>query len=190
MLLTGGLEVGSLFGIPTPEISDDCLRFDPGTGGFLPTASFSGRRSRRRRCSGWSARAARAGGADGVLILLSFFPLASTRVYDHVADAWTNTADLAVPRGFLNLLNTGGSVVAIGGVSAVDLAGLTGTPTTAIEQSSQALLSWSSPGSMLLPRELGISTLIDGGQRVLTTGRGDNGSGGAVPELTAELFVP
>ena len=39
-------------------------------------------------------------------------------------------------------------------------------------------------------RDLAVSVVVDGGERVLTTGTGDNGSGGLLLDLTAELFIP
>ena len=42
VLLTCGIEVPSTFGVPLPEISSDCRRYDPGTNQLVNAANVSG----------------------------------------------------------------------------------------------------------------------------------------------------
>ena len=174
VLICAGLEVNVIFGIPVPEISNDCRRYDPGTNAFLPTASFTGERIFPGQVALNNGDALVAGGGNGSLLSLTAMGLNTTRVYDHVANVWTNTAPLNVGRGYLNLLNTGTEILAIGGLTVVDLTGFSGPTATAIESAPQSILSWTYEADLQLGRELGLSNLIDGGLRVLTTGSGYN----------------
>lgn len=190
VLITGGLEVGSVFGIPTPELSNDCRIYDPVTNTLSAAAPFSGQRALHTQVVLPDGRVLMNGGFDGNLLLLSFSPLASSRVYNPSTNAWTNVGNMSTARGLHALVNRpGGGVAAIGGVSTLDLLEFQGTAEPSIETSDASLLSWSNVGAMSFPRDYITATPYDGGDRVLLQGRGDNGSPGT-PDLTAEIFYP
>ena len=188
VLITGGLEVTVVFGVPVPNISSDCRRYDPGTDTILSTASFTGQRALHGQVTLNNGDALIAGGGDGSLLTLVAAGLDTTRVYDHQADVWTNTAPLNTARGYLNLVNTGTEIVAIGGLTSVDLTTFTGPTSTAIETTTQSVLSWTPQGDMKVGRELGLSNLCDGGLRILTTGSGHEDFNPF--NDTGEIYIP
>ena len=127
--------------------------------------------------------------AEGSLVpTLSVNPVATCRIYDVSANSWSNVGMLGTARGFPQLLDAGGTVVAIGGLSSVDLTTLGGTPVTAVETTGQTAASWSGAGATILPRPLALSVVIEGGQRILTRGAGDDGT--PAPDVTAEIYIP
>jgi N-acetylneuraminic acid mutarotase len=190
VLVSGGIEVASIFGIPLPSFSSDCRRYNPGTNSFLATAAFSGPRAFHGQVTLSNGNAMIVGGVDGDLILLSFTTLASARVYNAATNSWSNVASLATARVYPTVVDSLGEVMVFGGLATFDVATGSGTPAQSIETASEALGAWTTPTSLLLPRPLVAASPVDGGQRVVITGSGDNGSGGAVPDLTAEIFVP
>lgn len=187
VLITGGLEVAQ-FVIPIPSISNDCRRYDPGTNSWLATASFDGDRALHAQVTLPNGDALIGGGADGNIVFLSLAPIDTTRRYDHVTNTWTNTASLQFARAHPNLLYTGSELVMTGGVSVLDITTLTGVPTQQIEVTDLGVLSWTHAGDMILGRELALSTVIDDGQRILTTARGL--TGGTEKDFTSEIFAP
>lgn len=190
VLVSGGIEVASLFGIPLPAFSNDCRRYNPATNAFLATAAFNGPRAFHGQVTLSNGNALIVGGVDGDLILLSFTTLASARIYNTATNSWSNVASLATPRVYPTVVDSGGEVMVFGGLATFDITTSSGTPAQTIESASESVTAWSSPTSLLLARPLVAATIVDGGQRVLITGSGDNGSGGLVPDLTAEIFIP
>ncbi|MED6335278.1 MAG: kelch repeat-containing protein [Planctomycetota bacterium] len=190
VLITGGLEVGSVFGIPTPELSSDCRIYDPTSNTLSAAAQFSDPRALHAQLVLPDGRVLLNGGFDGNLLLLSFNPLTSTRLYTPATNSWTNVGDMNVPRGIHGIVNRpGGGVAVIGGVSTLDLTEFKGSPEPSMETSSGSFLSWTNVGSLNFPRDFTTATPYEGGTRVLLQGRGDNGIAG-VADLTAEIFHP
>ena len=96
---------------------------------------------------------------------------------------------MGVTRVFPGFFELAGDVIAIGGLETFDLVAGTGTGAQEIEVTTTAAAAWTQVATMLLPRFLALSA-VAGGERILTTGSGDNGSGGAIPDLTAETYLP
>ncbi|MCZ6599038.1 MAG: hypothetical protein O7B99_15480 [Planctomycetota bacterium] len=190
VLITGGIEITTIFFIDTPDFSNSAVRYNPATSSFVGTADFNGSRALHGQVTLPNGDALLAGGVDGNLIFMTFNTLSSCRRYDASANTWTNVASMGVTRGLPNLIDAGGTIIAIGGVKDFDLTTLSGAPAQEIEITTPSVLSWTQTATMLLPRALAISTLYDGGDRILTTGSGDNGSGGTIRDLTAEIHIP
>lgn len=190
VLLTCGVEVPSLFGLPLPEISNDCRRYDPVANSILSAAAVNGARVYHGQTALPDGRIMLAGGADGSLITLVINTIATARVYDESGNSWTNVASLNSPRAYPNLVLAGTSVVAVGGLGNVDLETGEGAPEDTIDVSANSGSSWATPASLSLSRLLATASVIDAGKRVLVTGSGDNGSGGAAPDVTVDVFTP
>ena len=190
VLITGGIEITTILFLDVPGFSDDARRYDPGSGSLLSTPSFNTERALHGQVTLSNGDVLVAGGVNGDLILQNFTPLSSARLYNTSANTWTSVASMAHDRVLPNLFDVGGDVIAIGGLETFDLVAFTGTPADAIEVSTTSVLSWTTAATMLLPRFLAVGALMDGGERILTTGSGDNGSGGTIADLTAEIFIP
>lgn len=186
VLITGGLEVGTVFGIPAPELSSDCRRYDPATNTLLATASFSGERLLHGQVTLNNGDVLIGGGAGGSVLLLSFCSLASTRVYDTAANSWSNTANLNVARSGPNLVNRVSDIVCIGGAMSPGslFTGQAGAADV-IEIASQSVFSWTMTGMTLQERVRAVSVDINC-ESILTTGSGDNGT--PITDTLAELF--
>ena len=187
VLITGGIEVTLLFGLPVPAIVNDCRLYDPATNSIQNASDFSDSRALHAQVTLDDGRVLVSGGAQADFVLLTATPLASSRVYNPNTDSWTNGGDMLSARGFHQLLNIGGEVLALGGLSSVDAATFTGTSEQLIERSGQGLIAWSAAGNMLDPRPVAVSVAIEGGERILTTGSIDSLTGN---DLSAEIFVP
>lgn len=188
VLISGGLEVGSLFGIPLPSIVNTCRRYNPSNNSMMSTASFSGNRALHSQLLLSDGRALAAGGADGDVLTQNFHSLDTARVYNESSNTWTNVSSLPEVRTFPSLVETGGKVFVVSGVGTIDLTTLSGTPVTNIAAGDLATFNWSSVGTMVYPRALSASLAIDSGDRIVTLGPGDNGLG--TDDLTAEVFIP
>ena len=190
VLITGGIELTTILFVSVPDFSSDARRYDPATNSILAAGSFSTVRASHAQLTLSNGDVLVAGGVNGDLIAQTFSTLASCRLYDTSTNSWSNVATLGTPRVFADLIEDGSTVVALGGLSSFDLVAGTGTPATGIETAGAALGAWTPAGSLVLPRFLSVSTPVDGGQWILTTGVGDNGTGGTVPELSAEVYAP
>lgn len=190
VLLVGGIELTNLIIVLVPDFSSDCRRYNPATNTLSSAAAIPGARGLHAATRLSNGNVAVAGGVDGDPVLLTFTVLSTVRTYNPSTNAWTSVADMANPRVYPVLHAAGGKLVALGGLSTFDIATTSGTPVLAIESAPESGAAWSAAGSMNLARPLCLSTLIEGGLRVLTTGSGDNGSGGAVPDTTAEIYIP
>lgn len=187
VLVSGGVEVTVIFGIPIPSVTNRCYRYQPSTNSWLATASVPIERAYHGQLTLADGTALAVGGADGDFVLLNFFTLASCARYDAGTNTWTAVGSLQHPRAYPNVLLTGSEVVVAGGLNTVDVASGSGTPEQAIEVSSGALSAWNTGGSTALPREVARAVAVDGGERVLIVGTGDDG----VPAVdrTAEVYV-
>lgn len=192
VLITAGTEVPTLFGIPVPQFSDTCYRYDPGTNTFLATASLPAPFVYPGQLTLSTGDVIVAGGADGSFITFNFTPRKSVYRYNAASNTWTTLAELNSERAFCQLFEIGGEVIVIGGVHVVNLAMGFGVPDETIETSDLNFLSWTSGPNMMTehPRELSRSAVIDGGDRLLTVGGWDDGTGSGVPDLTAEIYLP
>lgn len=188
VLITGGLEIGSLFGIPIPSIVNSCRRYDAPSNSMLSTASFSGDRALHGQLTLADGRALIVGGADGDVLTQNFFSLATCAVYNEGTNSWTNVTSLPEVRTFPSLVEAGGKVHVISGVGTIDLTTLSGTPVTNIASGDLSSFAWSSVGTSVYARPLSASIAIDGGERIVTLGPGDNGT--PADDLTAEIYIP
>ncbi|MEW6071586.1 MAG: kelch repeat-containing protein [Planctomycetota bacterium] len=182
VLITGGIEVTYILGIPFADFSADCRAWNPTTGAMQDVSDFSGVRAGHAQLTLADGDVLVAGGADGNLITQVINPLASVRRYDVSANSWANVASMANARVYPNLLDAAGTVVAIGGLSTLDLATLTGAPVLDVETSGQPAIAWTTNGAMLLGRPLVLSAPIDGGRRILSVGSDGTGQ-------TAEAYA-
>jgi N-acetylneuraminic acid mutarotase len=187
VLVTAGVEVTIIFGIPIPSVSTRCHRYQPSTNSWLSTASVPGKRVYHGQLTLPDGTALVAGGADGDFIALNFFALGTTARYNATTNGWTAAGALQHPRAYPNVVQAGSEVVVAGGLGTLDVATGNGTPEPAIEVSSGALASWTTPASTALPRQVARAVAVDGGDRVLIVGTGDDG----VPAVdrTAEVYV-
>jgi N-acetylneuraminic acid mutarotase len=187
VLVTGGVEVTIIFGIPIPAITGRCYRYQPSTNSWVATASLAIDRVYHGQLTLADGTAVVAGGADGDFVLLNFFTLASCARYDAATNSWTALGSLQHPRAYPNVLHAGSEVVVAGGLSTVDVTSGSGAPEQAIEVSSGALAAWSTAASTALPRQVARAVAVDDGARVLIVGTGDDG----VPAVdrTAEVYV-
>lgn len=190
VLLVGGIEITTILFVPIPDFSSDCRRFNPATNAMSSAAAIPGARGFHAAARLSNGNAAVAGGVDGDPIVLSFTVLNSVRIYNAAANTWSSVTSMLSPRVYPVLHAVGGKLIALGGLSTFDIATTSGTPVLAIESAPESGAGWAAAGSMLLARPLVTSTAIEGGQRILNTGTGDNGSGGATPDLTAEIYIP
>ncbi|MEM7308529.1 MAG: kelch repeat-containing protein [Planctomycetota bacterium] len=187
VLVSAGVDVDIVFGVPIPSMSNNCHRYQPSTNSWLPTANLPGERVYHGQVTLPNGTALVAGGADGDFVLLSFNSLSSCATYNATTNSWTSVASLNHPRAYPNLLMAGDEVVIVGGLGTVDVSTASGTPEQNIEAAPTTLLSWTSAAAMALPREVGRAAAVDGGDRVVIVGTGDNG----VPTVdrTAEVYV-
>ena len=130
------------------------------------------------------------GGVNGDLIAQIFTPLASVRLYNTAANTWSSAGSMGVTRVFPGFFELGSDVIAIGGLKNFDLVAGTGEGAEEIEVTTTAAAAWTQVATTMFPRFLAVSALVGGGERILTTGSGDNGSGGTIPDLTAETYLP
>jgi hypothetical protein len=188
VLLSGGLEIGNLFGIPLPSIVNTCRRFDPVGGSMQSTASFSGDRALHGQLTLSDGRVLVAGGADGDVLTQNFFSLATCSVYSEPTNSWSNVPNLQEVRSFPSLVEVAGRVHVISGVGTIDLSTLSGSPVASIASGDTTTFNWAPAGTMVYPRALSSSIAIEGGERIVTLGTGDNG----VPsiDLSAEVYIP
>jgi hypothetical protein len=189
VLITGGLEITTILFIDVPGFSSDCRRFNPATGTLLATPAFNTERALHGQLRLSNGNVLIGGGVNGDLILQNFTPLASVRIYNTVANTWSNAADMGVTRVFPGFFELAGDVIAIGGLETFDLVLGTGSGADEIEVTTTSAAAWTQVASMMFPRFLALSA-VAGGERILTTGSGDNGSGGTIPDLTAETYIP
>lgn len=188
VLISGGLEIGSFFGVPIPAIVNSCKRYNPSNNSMMSTASFSGNRALHSQLLLSDGRVLVAGGADGDVLTQNFHSLNTCRVYTESSNTWGNVPNLPEVRTFPNLVETGGKVHVLSGVGTIDLTTLSGAPVTNIVSGDLATFNWASVGTMVFPRPLSNSIAIEAGTRIVTLGPGDNGLG--TDDLTAEVYIP
>lgn len=189
VLITSGVTVGSLFGIPVPSFTSSCYRFDPSASpGFIATSSMPAARAYHGQITLPTGGAMVLGGATGNFTALTFSTHTNVYTYNHLTNSWTSAGNINVARAYPNLIDTGSGIAVIAGLTSVDVTTGTGTPAIEIETSSYSGLGWTISGVQALPRQTPRVSLIDGGKRILIVGTGNNGS--SAVDKTAEVFIP
>ena len=188
VLVSSGVKIANLFGLPIPAITTSCRRYDPPTNSFLPSAAIPQGRAYHGQIGLPSGGAMVVGGATGDFVALTFTTHTDAFTYNHMSDSWTTAGQLSVGRAYPNLVDLGGSIAVLSGLKTVDITTGSGTPATEVEVAGYSGISWSVAGNQKLAREVARAVPVDGGQRILIVGVGDNG----IPavDLTAEVFLP
>ncbi|MDF1800953.1 MAG: kelch repeat-containing protein [Planctomycetota bacterium] len=188
VLITGGLEIGSLFGIPIPSIVNTAMRYNPVNNSMIGTASMSGSRALHGQVTLSDGRALVVGGADGDVLTQNFSSLSTCRTYNEGTNSWTNVTSLPEVRTFPNLVELAGEVHVISGLGTIDVLTLTGNPVLTIAKGDLGTFGWTTVGTMVHGRPLSAAIAIEGGERVLVVGPGDNGT--AAFDRSAEVYIP
>ena len=188
VLITGGLEIGSVFGFPVPAITNRCLFYNPVSGTMSNAPSMPGARALHGQIGLSDGRVLVAGGAAGDVLTQNFFSLDTCRVFNETSGSWTSVGSMPEVRTYPNLVEAGGMVHVLSGVGTIDLVTLAGSPVTNIASADLLAFSWASTGTMIYPRPLSAAVAVDGGERIVVLGPGDNGT--AVIDRTAEVFIP
>ena len=183
VLVTGGIEVTFIFGVPFGAITDDARVFNPATNGFQNVGDFGGERLAHPQLTLSDGRVLVAGGSTGSLLTQVFTPRSDVWVFDPGTDSWSAGPTLGSPRVYGQLVEAGGDVLLLQGLSTIDLTTLSGLPVLDVERTDTSLTPWSIAGTALAGHPLGLATAVDGDARVLTVGDGDDGL------TNAELFV-
>ncbi|MEX1026007.1 MAG: kelch repeat-containing protein [Planctomycetota bacterium] len=185
VLVTGGLVVGSFFGIPTPAVSNGAWRYDPITNGFLATSSMATPRLFHGQTTLPDGRALVVGGSDLDILTQVATPLASCERYT-AGGSFAAAPALNHARAYPNLIDTGLGLVVLGGLATANIATVSGTPEPTIELAPYSVAQWTDGPDLLGMRQLVSATTIDSGQRILITGAGD---GPPVPDASAEQYL-
>lgn len=188
VLVTGGVKVQIVFGLPIPSVASEAWRYDALSNAWIATASMGIERVYHGQITLADGRALVAGGADGDFVTLQFFTLTHCARYDAATNLWTTVGSLTSARAYPNLVDTGALIAVVGGLLDVDVTTGSGTPAQALETSSGAFATWTHASDLRLPREVARAAVIDLGLRVLVVGTGDDGTSNV--DRTAELFVP
>ena len=187
ILVTGGVIVDVIIGLPIPAFTNRAWRMDTGTGTWVGTASMGTTRTYHGQVSLSDGTALVVGGANGDFVLQNFFTIASTERYDPVGNQWLSAPTLNDPRAYPNVVHTGNEIVVVGGLGDIDPFNGSGTPEQTIEYAPLSLTAWTASGETLLPRQVARAVVTDGGERVLVIGTGDNGV--AAVDRTAETYA-
>ena len=182
VLIAGGLEVTTFFGLPLPTIVAAARRFDPVTNSFVATAALPSPRAFHSLTALPDGRLLSVGGAN--LAGVSYTILNNVTRYDPSNNAWSNLAPLVRPRAYPNVVRTDVGLAAIGGLATIDTTAGTGAVETAIEVALFDLANWTIAGALLQPRLSAISVAVEGGERILTTGAS------SPTDNTGEVYVP
>jgi len=187
VLVSGGVIVDVIIGIPIPAVTNKAWLFDPGGPSWTTTDSMSVDRVYHAQVTLPDGTAMVVGGADADFILQNFWTLTSCARYTPGVNPWSGAPSLNDARAYPNLVDTGFKLVVVGGMSSVDVYAGTGTPEQTIEVLPYALTAWTASGEMIFPREVARAVPTDGGERVLIVGTGDDGL--TTVDVTAETYV-
>ena len=174
VLVTGGLEVTSIFGIPFGNLTNDARLFNPATGTFQNASNFGGNRLGHPQLTLSDGRVLVAGGTDGDLLTQVFTPRSDVWVFDPSSNAWSQAPSLARARAFGSLVESGADILLLQGLETLDLATLTGVPVLEVDRTDLGLGPWTTAGTSLAAHPLSGSVVVDGDTRVLTVGAGDD----------------
>ncbi|MFT5289657.1 MAG: hypothetical protein ACI8QS_000346 [Planctomycetota bacterium] len=183
VLVTGGIEVAFVFGIPVPSISDDARLFNPTSNSFQNAGNFSGGRLAHPQVTLSNGNVMVAGGSDGDLLSQTFSPLTDVWIYNTSGDSWSQVASLSRPRVYGQLVEVAGDVLLLQGLETIDLATLTGIPVLDVERTTVTGGAWSVVGLAITGHPLSLAASVGDGTRVMTLGAGVNGT------TDVELFV-
>jgi len=170
VLIAGGIEVTTVFGVPIPNVSNECQIYDPLTNSLSSAAAYTSGSALQGQLTLPTGKVLLVGGVDIDLAALNFTPLDQTHLYDPATNTWTKTTDLDDARGLLGLFDTGTGVIAIGGVKSVDVSSNSFTPALGVESSDYTALTWTRHSDMQVGRETSTSMLVEDGARVITVG--------------------
>lgn len=191
VLVTGGLAVTFFFGLPIPSFSNDARRYNPVSNSFSGAGSFSNGRAFHAQARLDDGRVMLVGGADGDVLTQTFASRADSRIYDPVANSWSNGPSITQARAYGELVVAPGRrPTLIGGLATVDVTTTTGAPADAIEYLDVAGTAWVTAGVQLMARPIAPVVITDPGlhPRALTTGEALSALAGAT-DLSAETFV-
>ena len=170
VLLTGGLEVQVVFGVPFPTVSDDCRLYDPSGNTLAPAAPLPQAGGLHAQITRSTGEVYVAGGATVTFPLLAVTPFNQVYSYSPAVDAWTVRPSMNVARGYLGLFETQDRLWAIGGVSGVVVATSAFTPSVAVESLGDPLQPWTQHGNMVEGRDLSTTVLLEDLERLFTAG--------------------
>ena len=148
VLVTGGTEVTTLFGLPLPAISAACRRFNAATNTFLATAAMPGPRSDHAQVTTPDGRGLVAGGQ--LIAGISLTILNTTARYDPASNTWQPGGNLNVQRILPQLVVAQNSLVVLGGISQLDTVTGASTPESSIEVAPLSGASWTTQGLSLI----------------------------------------
>jgi N-acetylneuraminic acid mutarotase len=189
VLLTAGVEVTLILGLPVPSVVADCRIYNPATNMFSAAAGIPGERATHAQHLLSNGNVAVIGGAAGNILLLQVNPLSTCRIYNPGTNAWTSVASMNNLRARGDLLTAGGKLYAIGGVDTFDLSTLNGNAVADIEEATESMSAWTVVKTMIYPRTQATPVFVDGGERCYVNGTAQAGSGAPNPDLTAEVWV-
>jgi hypothetical protein len=194
ILFVGGLDVTSLAGFEVPAVTNTAIRFDPVAFQFFSAGPMPGEpRLFNSQTTLPNGDALVLGGFGGTLVPTVFYPLADGARFDPTSGNWTSVGALNTGRGFHQVIELNGTIYVMGGSTSFDLSltsSFAATPTGSIETSDTSALVWTPSFDQTYPRRRPVSALFDNGNRILTVGPGDNGTGGSQRDFTAEIFIP
>ena len=188
VLISGGIELTSLFGFPSQKWTANCHLADPVAGTLSAAAPLPSPRANHAAIVPQSdGRALAIGGETIVPFLLSVFIDEVVR-YEHTSDTWVSRAPLSNARGYHDVCETTNSIVVVGGVSDIDTSlGIT-TPAATVEIAPPDASSWGAPIPMHFGRTTVRAVALNDGLRVLVTGAGPDSL--ITPDPSAELVLP
>jgi hypothetical protein len=181
VLVCGGIEVTSLFGLPLPAFTAATRRWNPATNAFFGSPAIPGARAFHSMISASDGSAVAVGGA--LQELASYTILGDCHRF--AGAVWSSAGNLVEPRAYPNLaFADSGELCVVSGLLAINATTGVGTPAVNIERSNAGLTAWSIAGALTAARLNAITVAVDGGERLLTTGAPSGGS------KDAELFIP
>lgn len=190
VLVSGGVEVTTLFGFPQPQHTANCMRFDPTGEQWLAAGALPSARAFHAQLLPTGDTRPIAAGGNRFAFFVEYEFLAECVQYDPTLDTWAVVGALGGPRSHASLVDTGTELVLVGGFDDLDntIPIPVPNPEQTIETAPLDGTVWTGVVEMLLPRQAAQAAVVDGGDRVVITGVGDDGA--TAVDTTAEVFVP
>lgn len=186
VLVTGGIVVNTgVFGVPLPTVSNGAWRYNPGSDQWLPTPSMATARVYHAQRTLPTGEILIAGGGTLDFFSLAVTTFSSCELYGPT-NTWSSAPSLAYPRAYATLVDAGGEIVAVGGLSTVDITTTTGTPALITENAPYSVTGWTDGPALLAARELVAAAAIDSGDRILVTGADNTAMS---PDKSADQIV-
>ncbi|MHC4375362.1 MAG: Kelch repeat-containing protein [Planctomycetota bacterium] len=181
VLVCGGIEVTSLFGLPLPTFSAAARRWNPATNAFSGSPAIPGARAFHSMIAAGDGSVLVVGGA--LQVVTSYSILGDCHRF--TAGVWSSAGNLVQARAYPNLaFADSGELCVVSGLLAINATSGVGTPAQNIERSNAGITAWSTAGALTAMRLNAITVAVDGGERLLTTGAPAAGT------ADAEMFVP